>query len=109
MLYDRLLVSVRQVRTDLERSDGTPNSEMCHNELLRAQRIIEELRFGLDDERGGDIAVSLRQIYDYCHDLLVAANMSKTADGLEDVDRLISEIREVWFEQVDRGPVLAGS
>ena len=51
MLYDKLLESVRRVRHEFA-ADGVVNAEMCHNELVRCQRIVEELRFGLDDERG---------------------------------------------------------
>ncbi len=105
MLYDRLLVAVHRVQQALESPEGDRNQETCHSELLRAQRIIEELRYGLDQEAGGDIAQNLRHLYDYCHDLLVAANVAKSSEGLDVVVRIITEVREVWYEQVDRGPV----
>ena len=108
MLYDKLLESVRRVRHEFA-AGGVVNAEMCHNELVRCQRIVEELRFGLDDERGGEIATNLRRLYDYCHDLLLAANMAKSPEGLDDVETIIGELRDVWFEQVDKGQVLAPS
>ena len=104
MLYDRLLVAIRRVEAEFESATSDP--ELCHNELVRAQRIVEELRFGLDDERGGEIASNLRQLYNYCHDVLLTANMAKTADGLTDVRSIVQELREVWSEAVDKGAVL---
>jgi len=106
MLYDRLLLATSRASDELSKPVETADHEHCHNELLRAQRIIEELRFGLDDEAGGEVAKSLRSIYDYCHQLLVAANLEKSPEGLSVVDQLIGDIREVWFEQVDRGSMI---
>jgi len=106
MLYDRLLLATKRANDELQKPAETTDAEHCHNELLRAQRIIEELRFGLDDEAGGEVATSLRSIYDYCHQLLVTANTTKSPDGLDVVDQLIGDIREVWFEQVDRGSMI---
>lgn len=108
MLYDRLLVAVRRAGAELE-IDGPRNTELCHDELVRAQRIVEELRFGLDDEKGGEIAVSLRHLYDYCHERLLTVNMTKSPEGLSDVETIIAELRDVWFEQVDRGGVLSST
>ena len=106
MLFDRLLVAIRRVEAELE-SESTPRLELCHNELVRAQRIVEELRFGLDHERGGEIASNLRRIYDHCHEVLLSANMTKSATGLHDIVDIVEDLREVWFEEVDKAAVLA--
>lgn len=107
MLYDRLLVAVRRSRVELE-GDGPADTELCHHELVRAQRIVEELRFGLDDDQGGEIATNLRRLYDFCHERLLIANTTKSPAGLDDVEAVVAELRDVWFEQVDRGQVLTG-
>lgn len=109
MLYDRLLLAIRRATIECDVENQSGNTEVCHNELVRAQRIVEELRFGLDEENGGEIASNLRSIYNYCHELLVTANIAKSANGLKDVEVIITDIREMWVENVDRGAVLASS
>jgi flagellar protein FliS len=60
--------------------------------------IIEGLRSVLDQEKGGEIARNLENLYDYMKRRLVAANLKNEAEGLDEVMRLLSNLREAWIE-----------
>jgi flagellar protein FliS len=94
-LYDGVLVAVDKAEEFL--SSGAAHSlEDAHNELIRAQKIITELRFCLDHTRGGTVAQSLDLLYDHCLGHLMKANLSKDPTGLGHVRKVIAELRDAW-------------
>lgn len=60
--------------------------------------IIEGLRGSLDHERGGEIAANLDRLYDYMGRRLFEANRHNKVEYLEEVHRLLSDIRGAWVE-----------
>ncbi|MCP3934284.1 MAG: flagellar export chaperone FliS [Actinomycetia bacterium] len=99
MLYDRLLLGLDRSVAVFETGDD-PGS--AHAELVRGQLILDELRFSLNHEAGGEIATNLRDLYDYCYEILVKANVEKSGDGLATVRQIIGELREAWYEGVEQ-------
>ncbi|MDG2114861.1 MAG: flagellar export chaperone FliS [Actinomycetota bacterium] len=93
MLYDRLLQAIVRAR-ELMSSEGDLST--VHAELVLGQRILVELQVTLDTDRGGDLATNLAQLYEFCIDKLVAANLSKSADELEDAENVVRDIRDAW-------------
>jgi flagellar protein FliS len=63
---------------------------------VAAQDIIAELMASLDFERGGEIARGLFSIYSYVNRRLLDGNLSKDPAPLEEVKRLLSELRDAW-------------
>lgn len=59
-------------------------------------RIIEGLKSSLDAEQGGDIAANLDALYDYMNRRLLEANMQNDVEILDEVTRLLEEIKEGW-------------
>ncbi|NOX30048.1 MAG: flagellar export chaperone FliS [Actinobacteria bacterium] len=100
MLYDRLLVAIER---STQAIDITGDHEVAHDELVRAQRIVDELRFSLDAEAGGEIAENLRALYDFSHEQLLRANLNKNARELASIAKIFGELREAWFESVELG------
>jgi len=72
--------------------------QAAHNNLVRAQAIIAELRDTLDAERGGELAKNLSQIYDYLHGRLVEANLRKDAQPAREVGNILRELLPAWEE-----------
>lgn len=70
--------------------------EDSHEALLRAQAIIMELLYGLDREQGGEIAENLGRLYGYTFNCLIAANMKKKPEKIEEVQGIFRELREGW-------------
>ncbi len=72
-----------------------------HNNLIRAQDIITELRGALDLAGGGEIAGNLDRSYEYMHHLLVQANVNKDTDALAECIELMTVMRDTWQEVFD--------
>lgn len=71
-----------------------------------AMRILDE---GLNDCLNlygmvAELALNLRNLYDYCYNRLLVANIYNDASALGEVDRLITPIANSW-KQINRpGP-----
>jgi flagellar protein FliS len=79
----------------------TQEIEAKHTALVKAQRILQELKRSLDKERGGEIARNLDRLYDYMLQQLVEANLHDRIEPIERVMELLRELRESWAA-VDR-------
>lgn len=64
--------------------------------IQRAIDIVHELRSSLDFEAGGELAVNLDSLYDYMVRQLAKANAEDRIDILDEVLRLLTEIRGAW-------------
>ena len=64
--------------------------------INRSTAIVCELLTALDMERGGDIALKLSSLYDFCVRQLNSANAGNDGAALESVNRVISELRGGW-------------
>lgn len=95
MLYDRLLQAMDKARQAIV--SGT-DAAVVHDELVLGQRILEELRVTLDLARGGELAENLSQLYSFCGDELVAANVGKDATRIDGAEAVIRDIRDAWVE-----------
>lgn len=63
----------------------------------RAIAIIGEgLNGSLNMEAGGELALNLRRLYDYMALRLVEANLKNDVEILDEVTRLLTEIKEGW-------------
>ena len=49
-------------------------------------------------EKGGEIATNLASLYDYCNRRLMHANLKNDLEAVQEVKRLISEIRDAWSQ-----------
>ena len=58
--------------------------------------IVEYLRGTLDLERGGDLAGNLDALYEYIARRLFAANLRNDSEALEEVARLLRELKAGW-------------
>ncbi len=76
--------------------------EDSHEALLRAQAIIMELLYGLDREQGGEIAENLGRLYGYTFNCLIAANMKKKPEKIEEVQGIFRELREGWTAAMNK-------
>ena len=68
--------------------------------MTRALSAIYLLQSSLDFDNGGDIAVSLFQVYEHCRLQIVAAFQSsaEAADKLAQSMQFISTLREAWLQ-----------
>ena len=94
MLYDAALAHTEAGR--LAVVSEPRQLEVAHRAIGRVQAIVRELQVTLDHERGGAVADNLADLYGYCQDLLLQANLRKDAAPLEEVVTVLTPLRDAW-------------
>ena len=92
MLYDGALRFLFQAAVLMREKQIEP----MHRKLRRAEDIITHLRDALDMEQGGEIAERLHAIYAFCLRHLRQARFDQDPAKIEQVRKLLSELREAW-------------
>lgn len=77
-------------------ADGGKPADI-HNNLIRAQEIIAELRSALDLSQG-EVAHNLNRIYKYIHDQLIQANLRKDPAIMAECIEHLEAMRDTWQE-----------
>jgi len=101
MLFDGAQASIRAARLHMQNGDVAEKGKA----ISRAIDIVNQgLLAALDQERGGELAQRLEQIYDYVVRLLLQANLHNDVERLDEAARLLEDIGSAWREigqQVD--------
>jgi len=92
MLMEGALDRISQARGYLEREEIGPKGE----QIGRAVNIIDSLRAMLDPSHNQELAERLEQLYDYMCRRLTEANLQNDAEKLDEVARLMREIKAGW-------------
>lgn len=93
LLFDALQLSLATAKGAILSGDITVKGRA----IGKAVRILEEgLKAGLDANRGGEIAVNLRTVYDICILRLTEANFRNDATIIDEVIRLINPVSDGW-------------
>lgn len=98
LLYTHLLSLLRQSHHAMlqeQRADRT-------TKLLKAHAILEELRYTLDHEQGGQIADSLSALYECFMDEVLRATREPDAPRLARVIANIAELHEAFAQAADQ-------
>ena len=69
---------------------------LAHNKLVRAQDIISELRYSINEEVGGEVAQQFIQLYEYINNQLVLANLKKDKAVVEKIEGMVEELLATW-------------
>jgi flagellar protein FliS len=101
MLFDASLNALAIARKACDEASGDPRKlEVVHTQLVKAQKIIAELQGTLNLEAGGEFARTMYRLYDYYDRRLIEANMKKQSAPIAEVERLLGEVRNAWFEML---------
>jgi flagellar secretion chaperone FliS len=93
MLYDGALVAVTSALHHMK----TGNIPEKGQSISKAIMIIDGgLRASLNKEVGGQIALNLESLYEYMSNRLLTANMKNQPEVLEEVHRLLTDLKEAW-------------
>lgn len=96
MLYEGAIRFLNRSLPGFAIEDPAESNMVVHNNLQRAQEIIRELNLALNMEQGGECAVTLRRLYDYFERRLWESDLQKRRDGVEEVIRHITVLRDAW-------------
>lgn len=94
MLYNGCVKQLHLAGKAIEAEDA----EAAGCALIKAQRIVHELRGTLDDRY--ETANRLRPLYDFVLDTLVTANMRKSRQKVEDAAGIMTGLREAWAQAI---------
>ena len=93
LLMEGTLVAVSIARVKL--AEG--NIPERGRAISKAISLLDEgLRPSLDLEKGGELALQLDALYEYMSRQLFIANLKGSAQILEEVHHLMSEIKQAW-------------
>lgn len=105
MLFNGAIQRAEEAKRQIEKG----RIQNVHNNLIRAQDIIAELRSALNMS-AGEIARNLDRIYEYIQHLLVMGNIRKDAAPITDCIEMMTTMRDTWrevFETVGNEEVAA--
>lgn len=93
MLFDGALVALNAALSGMRSGNIAEKGKSISKAIL----IIDSgLRAALDKKAGGEIAEGLDSLYEYMSGRLVAANVTNDPAILEEVQRLLIELRDAW-------------
>ncbi|MEQ1843093.1 MAG: flagellar export chaperone FliS, partial [Verrucomicrobiales bacterium] len=93
MLFNGAIKRAEEAKRQLEKK----KFESVHNNLIRSQEIVAELRGSLD-MRHGEVAKNLDRLYEYFQHLLITANVKKTEAPIIECIKLMTDMRDTWQE-----------
>jgi len=94
MAYD---AAIRFARTAAEKMQQGRLDEQSSN-IIKVQNIILELISSLDVKVDPQLAANLQSIYSYMFDRLTQANIKDDARALQEVIRMLEELRSAWAD-----------
>lgn len=93
MLYQGALLAIANARNGMMRKDVAAKGAA----ISKATLIIDEgLNASLDKNVGGDLAQNLASLYDYMISRLIAANLNDDMAALDEVARLLNDLKSAW-------------
>ncbi len=92
LLLEGALDRVAAAKGHIERGEVDMKGVM----ITKALEIIGGLRASLNMEVGGEIASNLHALYEYMERRLVEANTQNDGEALDEVTRLLQQIKSGW-------------
>lgn len=93
MLYQGALLAIANAKNSILRKDIATKGIS----ISKAITIIDEgLNASLDKSVGGELALNLSSLYQYMGVRLITANLKNDVAMLDEVARLLSDLKEAW-------------
>ena len=98
MLYDGAIRFCEQARVAIEAKD----IEKSYKLITRAEDIVMELTNGLRDDIDPETCANMRNLYIFCYERLVDANLKKELSCLDDAVKVLRHMRETWVLLIEK-------
>jgi flagellar protein FliS len=92
ILFSELIASLSVAKKGLANADLATKS----GGVSKALSIIHVLAASLDFDKGGEVAISLAQLYEWSRRRIIEASRDNLVAGLDEVLSAISEIADAW-------------
>ncbi len=92
MLYDRAILLLDKAKKEILEK----KHEEKHHSLMKAHNIVYELIQSLDQDKGGEIAASLLQLYYFVVREILDADTNQNTKAIDNAKGILSELRESW-------------
>jgi flagellar protein FliS len=80
-----------------EQAVAANNPAQLGEQMQQATDLLQQgLVATLDFERGGDVALNLGRVYDYCQRRMLQGHLRRDVEALREVRKLLAELREGW-------------
>ena len=96
MLYDGAIQFLNKAKVAIANKDV----ESAHNNLMGAQKIIQEFINSLDREIAPQLAENLISLYEYFIRRLVEANLKKDIKPINEVLGYLKSLKETWQKAI---------
>ncbi len=93
MLYDGAINFIRKAKEKLEVGDTMGKTHF----IKKTSAIVKELANSLNMD-GGEIAINLRNLYDFVLESLIKAEINNNVDALNDAEKVMEILRGSWKE-----------
>ncbi len=103
MLFDGALRSLDRAQAGFICLEIGERNTTIHNNLTRAIDIVRELNHSLDLEAGGQLAETLRNLYNFFESRLVESNLKKSRRGIDEIMPMLKQLRDAWFSMLNGG------
>ncbi|MEM7672356.1 MAG: flagellar export chaperone FliS [Verrucomicrobiota bacterium] len=102
MLYDGALKFMHEAELGFRDKHFVRRNEIVNNNLIKAQKIINELQNSLDLSVQGDLPKTLNDLYEYCFNRLEIANVQKRPQAVKEAYAVISDLRSAWADMLQK-------
>lgn len=93
LLYQGALLAIASAKNQILRKETAKKGKS----ISHAIAIIESgLQASLDKNIGGELTQNLSSLYDYMTTRLISANLKNDVGILDEVTRLLSELKDAW-------------
>ena len=100
MLFDGDINFLERALHGFDLEDPSECNQAIHNNITKAQAIIEELDRSLNIAEGGEFSANMRRLYQYMDRRLTESNLHKEQGGVREVVERLSVIRDAWRQML---------
>ncbi|MDR5014725.1 lateral flagellar export chaperone LafC [Aeromonas veronii] len=104
--HQLVLMLIEGLLDEMARAEGhilARQFERKGQAISKCLQILGGLDSALDMDKGGELAVNLHRLYDYCGQKLFEISVSNNVEGFAEVRKILQELKEGW-EAMARHP-----
>ena len=100
MLFEGAIRFLERAEAGFGIDDPAEANQAIHNNIQRTQEILHELNVSLDLQSGGELAHTLRSLYEYMDRRLLESNRHKKSEGILESRRHLTTLRDAWAKML---------